>query len=150
MNSVQGGLLQSSMFCWVTMNSLQINLFIWFVCSRTLHIMKLNSLQGLLALKSKYLKCHLQKWLEYIQYLKVTLTVIHSGACLKQLTTGNLFHLHRLITVNCKKSLTLYTTHYHSVFDVKCYSWHNFSLLYQLQIYCYMWQIWSLYLYLDT
>ena len=33
--------------------------------------------------------------------------MIHGGACLKQLTTGSLFHLHRLITVN-----------YHSVFDI--------------------------------
>ena len=127
MEGVQGGLLQSWMFYWVTMNCQQINLFIGLVCSRTLHMVTHYEGELSTSLKKQIFQVS-SSWIYTIPQGNLTLS---EAVDRKKPFPPSLSDNGKL-----QKSLTLYTTHYHSVFDVKCYWWHCFSLLYQLQIYC--------------
>jgi len=109
------------MFHWVTMNSLQSNLFIsWILymmtCIYVVHIMTRYE-----AKLSTGASCLQNKYLEFLLTMAWIYTTsqgnLNNRTYLKQLTMGSLFHLHCPIAVNCK----------HSVFWYQHYWWHNFT-----------------------
>ena len=73
MEGVQGGLLQSWMFYWVTMNSQQINLFIGLVCSRTLHMVTHHEGELSTSLKKQIFQV-LSSWIYTIPQGNLTLS----------------------------------------------------------------------------